>query len=281
MVARLAEWSLGWRSGRSDKCHKTYITFEGTDSSFFQPLAELASRSGGRLVVVGILHQAFEEYAHRLSREIRDEWSKVQGRFVDLRVAVGPDEQLEILGRAIESDSPPLAHRDLACRVAELAGTSNAARAFLACWPLHPIVASLLGPISRRRFGHNQRSVLGFLNSAEPLGFQEYLRNANDTDLYSPDLLWDYLRFILELSILTSPDGHRRALAVDAVNRCEATGGDEIRMHLLTTIALVDLFKERSGLVAGAELLRLAVSDVSAGETVRALADHQRLSLVV
>ena len=254
---------------------------DGTDIYFFQQLAELASRSGRRLIVVGILHQAFDEYAHRLSRESRDEWAKVQGRFVDLTVAVGPDEQLEILSRAIEADGPPAEHHELASRVASLADRPVLAEALHACWPLHPIVACLLGPISRRRFGQNQRSVFGFLNSPEPLGFQEFLRSAKDGDLYSPDLLWDYLRFNLEPAILASPDGHRWALAVDAINRCEAAGADETRMSLLKTIALVDLFKERSGLVAGAELLRSALRGTSETETERALVDLQRLSLVV
>ena len=39
----------------------------GTDIYVFQQLAEAASRSKGRLLVIGILHQSFEEYTHRLS----------------------------------------------------------------------------------------------------------------------------------------------------------------------------------------------------------------------
>ena len=78
--------------------------YDGTDIYFFQQLAELAARSNRRLIVVGILHQAFEEYAHRLSREMRDEWAKIQGRFVDLAISAGADEQLDLLGQAIESD---------------------------------------------------------------------------------------------------------------------------------------------------------------------------------
>ena len=96
------------------------------------------------------------------------------------------------------------------------------------CWPLHPIVACLLGPISRRRFGQNQRSIFGFLNSAEPQGFQDFLRYAGDDDIYGPDRLWDYLRINLEPSILASPDGHRWALAMDALERCEAMGGGRL-----------------------------------------------------
>ena len=79
------------------------------DVYFFQQLAELASRSEGRLVVVGILHQAFDEYSHRLSREMREEWAKIQGRFVDLPVNTGVDEQIALLGMAIESYHKPTA----------------------------------------------------------------------------------------------------------------------------------------------------------------------------
>lgn len=254
---------------------------DGRDIYLFQQLAELASRSGRRLIVIGILHQAFEEYAQRLSRETRDEWSKIQGRFVDLPIAVGPDEQLEILGRAIETDSPPQAHRDLASRIAALANKPDAARSLHACWPLHPIVASLLGPISRRRFGQNQRSIFGFLNSSEPLGFQDFLSEGNDNDLYTADRLWDYLRLNLEPSILASADGHRWALAVDALNRCEAAAGNDVCMRLLKTIALIDLFKERSGLLPSIELLRLADAKTNGNEAAKVLADLQRLSLVV
>jgi hypothetical protein len=57
-------------------------TGEGTDIHFFQELAEAAARCHGRLVVLGILHQAFEGYAPRLGREVRDEWAKVQGRYM-------------------------------------------------------------------------------------------------------------------------------------------------------------------------------------------------------
>lgn len=254
---------------------------EGTDIYFFQELAEMASRSNRRLVVIGILHQAFEEYAHRLSREMRDEWAKVQGRFVDLTVAVGGDEQLTILSHAIEGGDPPSSHQTLASQVAALSARPKVTEALLGCWPLHPLVACLLGPISRRRFGQNQRSVFGFLNSAEPMGFQEFLKEAEEGDLYTPDLLWSYMRFNLEPSILASPDGHRWALALDAINRCEATGGSDLALRLLKTIALVDLFKERTGLTACPDLLRTVAGDTDADAFDQGLSDLRRLSLVV
>ena len=71
---------------------------EGGDIYFFQELAEAASRSQGRLVVVGILHQAFEQYASRLGRDARDEWAKIQGRFSDIPLIAGVDEVVDLLG---------------------------------------------------------------------------------------------------------------------------------------------------------------------------------------
>ncbi|MBO6511651.1 MAG: hypothetical protein JJ979_24740, partial [Roseibium sp.] len=47
---------------------------DGSDVYIFQQLAEAASRSNGRFLFVGVLHQAVDEYAHRLSHELRDEW---------------------------------------------------------------------------------------------------------------------------------------------------------------------------------------------------------------
>lgn len=242
---------------------------DGSDIYILQQLAEVASRSNGRLLLVGVLHQAFEEYAHRLSHEIRDEWAKIQGRFIDLIVDTAGEEQIDLISRAIESDYRPEKSDVVVSTVAGFACRNRAGDArrlasmLEGCWPLHPIVACLLGPISRRRFGQNQRSIFGFLNSPEPHGFQDFLKHAGIKELYGPDRLWDYLRVNLEPSILASPDGHRWALAAEALDRCEAIGGSALHIGLLKTIAVIDLFKERSGLVAHSELLRTCFPEIS------------------
>ena len=258
--------------------------YDSSDIYFFQQLAEIASRSDNRLVVVGVLHQAFDEYAHRLSRESRDEWAKIQGRFVDLAVNTQGDEQIDLLSRAIVSDHRAERPSPVARWVAAAARTYTSpqlAQTLEECWPLHPIVACLLGPISRRRFGQNQRSLFGFLNSSEPQGFQDFLRNADDGDLYAPDLLWDYLRINLEPSIMASPDGHRWASAVDALERCQAMGGEARHLQLLKVIALIGMFRERSGLTASKELLQWALTDSTAQEIEDDLARLMAWSLII
>ena len=89
---------------------------DGSDIYILQQLAEAASRSNGRFLLVGVLHQAFEEYAHRLSHEMRDEWAKIQGRFIDLVVNTAGEEQIDLISRAIESDHRPKKPGALASR---------------------------------------------------------------------------------------------------------------------------------------------------------------------
>ena len=257
------------------------------DIYFFQLLAEAASRSEGRLVVVAILHQAFQEYANKLSRELRDEWSKIQGRFVDLAVNVSGDEQINLISRAIQTVDRTIESDTVAELVAEAVYRDNAvlarnlASTLSNCWPLHPVVAYLLGGISRRRFSQNQRSVFGFLNSAEPFGFRDFLNRASDHEVYSPIQLWDYLRANLEPTILASPDGHRWALAAEVLERCEYTGGDELHTQLLKTISVIDLFKERSGLLPSSKLLDVCFPQVRTSDLKDALEQLRRWSLII
>ena len=271
--------------------------YDGSDIYLFQQLAELASRSSRRLIIVGILHQSFDEYAHRLSREIRDEWAKVQGRFVDLSVNVSAGEQIELLGQTIIDNRPKerASHarkqrpqkteiQTLAEIVAEQTQrriARNLPEMLSKCWPLHPIVACLLGAISRRRFGQSQRSMFGFLNSAEPKGFQDFLQDADADALYGPDRLWDYLRINLEPSILASPDGHRWALVADALERCEAKSERELHSQLLKIIGIVDMFKDVSGLRASKELLTRTLPGRSIRSIEKALKDLEAWSLIV
>lgn len=260
---------------------------DGSDIYILQQLAEAASRSKGRFIFVGVLHQAFEEYANRLSHEMRDEWAKIQGRFIDLIVNTASEEQIDLISRAVESDHYPKKPGLLATSVAKYARRDRAddakrlAMMLEECWPLHPVVACLLGPISRRRFGQNQRSIFGFLNSSEPHGFQDFLKNADEVELYGPDRLWDYLRANLEPSILASPDGHRWALAADALERCEAIGGEQLHIRLLKTIAVIDLFKERSGLVPNSDLLRDCFPGTSAAAIEDALSKLDAWSFTI
>lgn len=257
-----------------------------TDIYLFQQLAEVANSSGGRIVLIGILHQSFNEYARNFSRVTRNEWIKIQGRFVDYRINTAGEEQLELISKAIVSKRKP---KRLTVESKETAtvikknrpiNEKSFSQTLNACWPLHPVVATLLGPVSRRRFGQNQRSIFSFLNSAELGGFKEFLNStkAKRTSYYYPDHYWDYIQINLESSIIASSDAKLWALANDSLARCEASGGSEEHLRLLKTIAVIDIFKGHSGLAASQELLKTC----SFNENLPALLkDLKKWSLVV
>ncbi|MEO9227802.1 MAG: hypothetical protein ABI216_02460 [Devosia sp.] len=235
----------------------------GDDVYFFQELAEAAARTSGKVVVVGILHQSFSQYAARLGIDTRDDWTKVQGRYSDIPLVAASDEVVELIGRAVESQVTPAwmmpASKAIAdsIRARRPAVGDNFAKSLYACWPLHPAMAALLGPISKRQFGQNERSTFGFLSSVEPHGFRSYLKSTPRlrSTWYRPDNYWEYLRANLEPAILASPDGHRWAQAVEAVERTEAKSTDLLHVELIKNIAVIDLFRNGSGLAAEVNVL--------------------------
>lgn len=231
-----------------------------------QEIAETANRAEKRVLVVGILHQAVDVYASRLPREVREEWEKVKGRYVDMPLLGSAEEVVELLGRAIKATDRPqnsLFENAVAAVASQYAARQpkreNKIRELLAtCWPLNPVVSLLLGPISRRKFAQNERSVYSFLSSLEPFGFREFTQSHDPSAQYSPADYWDYLSANFETSILSTSDGHRWMTARDAVERAERKGSGA-HVRLSKTLAIIDLFRNGSGIEASLNILAAAM----------------------
>lgn len=261
----------------------------GDDIFFFQELAEIGARSKGKIVIVGILHQSFSQYASRLGVDARDEWSKVQGRYVDIPIVAASDEVVELIGRAIQSNVTPewmiSASIDVATSIQSRRPNvgDGFANSLTKCWPLHPTMAALLGPISKRQFGQNERSTFGFLASVEPFGFRTYLESTPklESSWYRPNDYWDYLRANLEPVILASPDGHRWAQAVESVERTEAKTNDPQLVELIKNIAVIDLFRNGSGLAAESIVLHSLFYGQSIAQIDQALQQLADLKVIL
>lgn len=249
----------------------------GGDAHLLQDLAERASRSDGRLVVVGILHQAFDQYAERADRDSRREWAKVQGRFHDVPFLAAADETVALLGRAITSKPPAGASAvadatALAVSRRRPAEVETLSGLLAEAWPLNPVTALLLGPVSRQRFAQNERSVFGFLSSAEPAGFQEFLVEATVGETYDPARLWDYLAANFGMALASGPDGARFSLAFEAIERAGARGG-ALHVALTKSAAAIEFFRNGSGLSLADDFLRLSIPEASEGEISAAVGD--------
>ncbi|WP_434782329.1 ATP-binding protein [Ferrovum myxofaciens] len=262
---------------------------QGDDVYFFQELAEAAARVNGKLVVIGVLHQSFAQYGARLGNDTRDDWAKVQGRYVDLPFVAASDEVVELIGRAIEVESRPPWMQEASNAIAESirsrrpAVGGKFAEDLSTCWPLHPAMAALLGPISKRQFGQNERSTFGFLTSVEPHGFHSYLNTTllKSATCYRPDNYWDYLRSNLEPAILASPDGHRWSQAVEAVERTEAKTANSFLIELIKNIAIIDLFRNGSGLAADNVVLGAIFHKIPTTEIEKGLEELSQMRVVL
>ena len=261
-----------------------HAAFTGGDIGFYQELAEMAARCKGKLVVIGILHQAFEQYASRLGTAMQQEWAKVQGRYVDIPLLASADETLTLIGKAIHTQCPHPQSSILANQIAKLNPHQHEAtftQLLDDCWPLHPLTALMLGPASRRRFGQNERSIFSFLTSAEPFGFMEKIKilDAEASDLYWPYYFWDYLKANFEPNIQASSDGHRWALITEALFRTEAKHS-LLHVKLVKTIGLVELFRSGIAISAKQDLIYASLP-YSRSEIDQALHDLAQASILI
>jgi hypothetical protein len=87
------------------------------DVFVLQELAEQASRSGlVPMLILGFLHQSFEEYGRHLDTVSRNEWAKIQGRFQDVAFLEPPEQVIRMIGAAIKWRSggmPPALRRQV------------------------------------------------------------------------------------------------------------------------------------------------------------------------
>ena len=150
------------------------------------------------------------------------------------------------------------------------------------CWPLHPVTACLLGPLSRRRFGQNQRSIFGFLNSAEPQGIpglpaqrkrRRPVRSRSVVGLPA-DSTWSLPSWPPPTVIAGRWLRMRWAGA-------RPWGAGTCICECSRLIAIVDWLKDRSGLAASLDLLKCALPGYGKKKLATALADLQGWSLIV
>ena len=248
------------------------------DAHLLQDIAEISARSEGRLIVIGILHQSFEAYADKMAASARREWAKIQGRYQDLSFLSASDETVRLLGRAIEAaKQPALAARnskELAQLVARRRPTDEEelTAALTQAWPLNPICALLLGGITRRSFGQNERSIFGFLASEEPGGFREFLAATpvQSSETFNPQQLWDYLQTNFGLALASGALGPQMSLALEAIEKAEALG-DSLHISLAKSAALIEIFKNGTGLSVDDECFRVAVPAMAEKELLSAL----------
>ncbi len=233
-----------------------------------QEIAESASRSGARpVVLVTLLHQAFDRYARDLTVETRAEWMKVQGRFADVAFLDAPGELLRLAARSIQrrDDLLPQRYRaydTLAIEAVSLGLVPAEQQPTLRqLAPLHPTVALLLPSLCRGPLAQNERSLFGFLTSTADGAFGAFLHSAvegpESAPTYTLDLLYDFIASTLGPAQYTLAAGRRWAAIDESLDRLPP-GEPALAAMLLKAIGILGLLGSRT-LRASREVLCFAL----------------------
>jgi hypothetical protein len=247
---------------------------EQSDIFILQELAEASKNSVVPLLVITILHQAFERYAERLGKRERDEWAKIQARFEDIPFQEPNDQLLHILSGAITHNRrvkyyQTISERgqllaDQACKLGlcGLIDKREALSLLTDCMPLHPLVSLLLGTIFRR-FGQNERSLFAFLTSSEPFSFTEFIQEVtwceDRQSVVGLDYVYDYLVAAMGNALIAGPEGRKWAEVDAALHRLPDASLLETRV--LKTIGLLYLLGDLGKFKCSRELLNFALVD--------------------
>ncbi len=247
------------------------------DLYVLQELAEYASRSQqAPLVIITVLHQAFEEYATRLSATQRQEWQKVQGRYTDIPFGDGPEETLRLLSQAmqVQEDVTPTALHQVRqwqqeqCRNLHLLPPALSAGEFFEIaantYPLHPLTLLLL-PHVFRRFGQNERSLFSFLSGDDPHSLSAFLRDhhlsAASLPWLRPHHLYDYITAALGSTLYAHPTAKLWSETQEALFRLRDR--DPMQAALVKTIGLLHILGEQTRALPSRDVLRFALAESS------------------
>lgn len=238
------------------------------DVFVLQTLAEFATRSQQTpLLLLTILHQAFEQYANKLAKSQQEEWAKVQGRFEDIAFVEPTEQVLRLIGSAIETTSEGRKGNFRLPTELELTPSQLTNDEFSElisnCLPLHPIVALIIDPIFRR-FAQNERSLFAFLSSNEPYGLQDFLSNQRynkgAVPMFAITNLYDYLNINMGHRLYASHNGKRWAEIASALDRLPDLSA--MPAKLIKAIGVLSVVGEAiPNLKASEQLLRYALDD--------------------
>lgn len=246
--------------------------YGSNDIYLLQLLSELAfNNENANLLVFTLMHQGFEEYSRGLSKTLRNEWSKIQGRFETIPFLDSAEQTIHILSKAfinkLPEDQKLSIHKE--CKdIAQILADENALPStfeiekasdlFANCFPLHPVTTMLL-PVLCQKMAQNERTLFSYLGSKEAFGFKDSLNKLKSTDKWI--LPWQVYEYFIQNqpAVISDPITHRRwAEVVTAIERLGDAPAEEIQM--LKTIGLLNIIGAQAGFKASRKIIETCSS---------------------
>ena len=242
--------------------------YGANDIYLLQALAEHAYKGQSvNLNLIVLLHQSFEQYAKGLGENLKNEWSKVQGRFEEIPFIESAEQVLRVVASAFQHNLNGTEQRALKAKVKQIVATMSSQGAlpsglsedeantlFVSCYPLHPMSATLL-PILCQKVAQNERTLFSYLGSREDFGMLDMLNKVKDTTHFiNPYSIYDY--FITnQASSIGDYLTHRRwAEVITALERLKPKNVSDTLA--LKTIGLLNIIGSKGGFKPSEALLK-------------------------
>lgn len=244
--------------------------YGANDIYLLQALAEHACKgSQVNLMLFVLLHQTFEQYAKGLSESLKNEWSKVQGRFEEVPFLESAEQVLRVVSAAFQGGFSKIEEQQIQETTHKIVSKLDKLEAlpgvmtieqsthlFSSCYPLHPVSAILL-PMLCQKIAQNERTLFSYLGSHEEFGMQEMLSHLDAGEFIYPHHIYDY--FITnQSSALGDYMTHRRwTEVVTAIERLGSAPEEDI--NLLKTIGILNIIGSKGNFKPSKGLLETCV----------------------
>lgn len=243
------------------------------DPYLLQQLAEAGQGSGLPIFMLTLQHLSLEDHLSVSESPRHREWIKVSGRFEDIayvesalatRTLIGETFRVEdhTLQSRIALWAKPRAEAMRALGASDLADPDTVA----SCYPLHPLVATVL-PELCSRYGQHERTLLSFLTGADRASAASFLVNTElPTDGALPSLGLDaaYDYFVSSDGLPTLSNGRSSRWTEVTTRLRDVHGLSPEQFRLAKTIALLNLVSTTGTIRASSRVLTLAETNVNA-----------------
>lgn len=234
--------------------HLERLVIEGRTAELIevQQLAEICSRQQKiPMTLTLLMHQGFSSYAVGLPQAVRNEWSKVAGRFREIRYVDNSKEIYNLIGRIMNQDQHTKAgaiSAKLGVQLQKLGLFKQFKKQELLkllndAIPLDPITLYLLPRISAR-VAQNERTLFSFLNDLD-----------DQLDV-GPDAIYDYFSNEMHADISVGGTNKQWLQAESAITLCD---GDEKQAKAIKCACLLGMGLQGERTKAPQELLIMAL----------------------
>lgn len=214
------------------------------------------------------MHQAFEQYAKGLGETLKNEWSKVQGRFETIPFLESAEQTLRVMAAAFLRNNLTTKERhQIKQQTTEIVGVlvkqnalfsglnaEPASEILAQCYPLHPMAALIL-PTLCQKVAQNERTLFSYLGSQEAFGFNDSINRLQVGEWVLP---WEIFQYFIENQPLATTDHITHRRWIEVITAIDHLGdAEELEIQLLKTIGLFNIIGSQAGFKASGELLNL------------------------